>query len=119
MDEDSVVVVMPPWVRYAMAVVLAGLGLLLTAAMPWSVPKAGILLMNLLAVMLSAYLGGFGPGLVTTLISVLGTSWFLLPPLYSLHIAARSDIVFVGIFATAGYLATWFLDWANEPESRL
>ena len=116
-DEDSVVVVSPPWVKYAIAVVLAGLGLLLTAALPWSVPKPGVLLMSLLAVMLSAYLGGFGPGLVTMLICVLGTTYFLLPPLYSLHISARSDIVFLGIFASAGYLAAWFLDWANAPES--
>jgi K+-sensing histidine kinase KdpD len=116
-DRDSVVVVTPPWVKYAVAVVLAGLGLLLTAALPWSVPRPGVLLMNLLAVMLSAYLGGFGPGLVTMIVSVLGTTFFLLPPLYSLHIAARSDIVFLGIFATAAYLAAWFLDWANPPES--
>ncbi len=93
------------------------MALLLTSALPWSVPKPGILLVNLLAVMLSAYVGGFGPGLLTTFITTLGTCYFLLPPLHSLHINARSDIVFLGIFATAAYLAAWFLDWANgEPE---
>lgn len=109
--------VAPPWTRYIIGGILAGLAVLLTIALPWSVPKPGVLLINLLAVMLSAYLGGFGPGLLTMCISVLSTCYFFLPPVHSLHIAARSDIVFLGIFATAAYLATWFLDWANEPDA--
>jgi K+-sensing histidine kinase KdpD len=113
-SEDDVSLA-PPWLKYTLAVVLAGLALLLLAALPWTVPKAGILLINLLAVMISAYMGGFGPGLLTMAISALGTCYFLLPPLYSLHITARSDLIFLGIFATAAYAASWFLDWANAP----
>jgi K+-sensing histidine kinase KdpD len=111
-DEDHLT---PAWLRYAPALILSGLVTLLMVSLPWTVSKPGILLLNLLAVMISAYLGGFGPGVLATALGVLGATYFLLPPLYSLRIHARSDLIFVGIFATAALIAAWFLDWANAP----
>src|SRR3954464_4696028 len=40
---------------------------------------------------LSAYLGGLVPGLLATLLSFLGASYYLLPPLHSLAIADASS----------------------------
>jgi K+-sensing histidine kinase KdpD len=39
----------------------------------------------LLAVLLSAWLGGMGPGLVTALLAVLTIDYFFLPPKYTLR----------------------------------
>jgi K+-sensing histidine kinase KdpD len=103
-----------PWLKYVIALVLSMSVLLGAIALPWDVPKPGFLLLNLLAVMLSTYAGGFGPGLLATAIGGIGATYFLLPPVHSLHITARSDIVVLGIFASAGFLAAWLLDWANE-----
>jgi K+-sensing histidine kinase KdpD len=108
----------PPWAKYAAACLLGGLAIAITSALPWAVPKPGVLLMNLLAVMIAAYLGGFGPGLLATALSALGAIWFLLPPVHSLHIQSRSDVVFLGIFTSAACAATWLLDWSKgAPDS--
>ena len=109
---DEAVHLPAPWLKYVTPLVLSGTIMLIGIALPWSVPKAGFLLLNLLAVMLSAYAGGFGPGLLATAAGVLGATYFLLPPVHSLHITARSDIVVLGIFASAGFLAAWLLDRA-------
>ena len=102
-----------PWLKYVTALVLSGLVLVVVVALPWSVPKLGLLLLNLLAVMLSTYAGGFGPGVLSMAIGALGTMW-LLPPANSFHIGARADLLTLGIFASAGFAAAWVLDWVNE-----
>jgi K+-sensing histidine kinase KdpD len=111
---DEAVRLPAPWLKYLTPVVLTGSVVVIGLALPWNVPKAGFLLLSLLAVMLSAYAGGFGPGLLATGMGMLSALYFLLPPVHSLHVAARSDIVVLGIFASAGFLAAWLLDWVSE-----
>ena len=103
----------PPWRKYATACILSGMMLILTVTLPWTVSKPGMLLLNLLAVMIAAFVGGFGPGLLATALSALGAIYFFLPPLYSLHVQSRSDVVYLGIFTTAACAAAWLLDWAR------
>jgi two-component system, sensor histidine kinase and response regulator len=103
----------PPWTRYAIAFIVSGSVTVGLMALPWTVPKPGFLLLNLLAVMISAFVSGFGPGLLAMAIGLLGSTYFLMPPVHSLHVTARSDIVGLGIFASAAFLAVWFLDWVN------
>lgn len=113
MSEGDDIRLPAPWLRYVTAFILSGAVFLVVVALPWNVPRLGLLLLSLLAVMLSAYAGGFGPGLLATSVGALTMSW-LLPPMNSLHITARSDMVMLGIFASAGFLAAWALDWVNE-----
>jgi PAS domain S-box-containing protein len=55
------------------------------------------------AVILSAWYGGVGPGLVTTGLSVLAASFFLLEPRFRFSFGPE-DLVKLGAFATVGYL---------------
>src|SRR3989442_2300461 len=66
--------------RYGLAAVLTALAILasLLLAPHWN-PRH-LLLPFYPAVMLSAWFGGFGPGLLTTLLSALAMDYFWLPP---------------------------------------
>jgi signal transduction histidine kinase len=62
------------------------------------------LLMFVTAIMVSAWYGGFWPGMTATLLSVLCAAYFFLVPIYSLRIVQTSDIVAVVIFLVIGFL---------------
>jgi PAS domain S-box-containing protein len=51
-----------------------------------------LLLLFVLPIFLSAYVGGLGPGLVATALAALGTSYFLIPPLHSLAMDRPLDV---------------------------
>jgi len=50
-----------------------------------------VLILFVLPIFLSAYVGGLGPGLVATAVAALGTSYLLIPPLGSFAIASSVD----------------------------
>jgi PAS domain S-box-containing protein len=54
------------------------------------------------AVMLSAVIGGVGPGLLATAAAALGTDYFVLPPIGSFGIASLSDAVGLAFFTGMG-----------------
>jgi len=54
------------------------------------------------AVMLSALLGGVGPGLLASLVAALGVDYFLLAPMGSLAVASLADAVSLAFFTGTG-----------------
>ena len=58
------------------------------------------------AIMLSAWLGGFGPGLVTTALSAFSAGYLWLPPLRSLQITNPEDQLGLGVFVFVGVVIT-------------
>jgi hypothetical protein len=54
------------------------------------------------AVMLAAVFGGFGPGLLATVLASLGADYFIIPPQGSLAIASLSDAVGIAFFSGMG-----------------
>ena len=63
-----------------------------------------------LAVFITAWAGGFVPGLVATLISGLVAQYFLIEPLYTLRAASSSDIVGTFLFILTGALTSALCD---------
>lgn len=61
------------------------------------------------AVVVSAYAGGLGPGLLATFVCVAGVSFFLLQPRSSFDIEANSDMATVILFVTASLFICWVL----------
>ncbi len=73
----------------ALAVTGATLGLRMWLA-SWFGDRP-MLLLFVLPIYLSAFVGGLGPGLVATVIAALGTSYFLIPPLHNLAMESSVD----------------------------
>jgi two-component system, cell cycle sensor histidine kinase and response regulator CckA len=56
----------------------------------------------MLPIIVSAYWGGFGPGLLATVLAALSVDFFLIPPLGSLRIREGRDAVQLAIFLVEG-----------------
>ncbi len=70
-------------------------------------------------IMLVALLGGFGPGVFATLLSVLIADYFFLEPAHSLSVGNRHDVVVVGIFTAIGVTISGFCDRFRLRAKRL
>jgi PAS domain S-box-containing protein len=92
--------------RYGLAVLLTGLAVLasLLLAPHWS-PRH-LLLPFYPAVMLSAWFGGFGPGLLTTLLSALAMDYFWLPPTFAFGMREPGDFMGFVLFMGIGLLVS-------------
>jgi PAS domain S-box-containing protein len=83
------------WLHYTLAVSMTAATLLLYEALTFSYHDHPGSIVFLIPVVLSAYFGGLGPGLVSTVLSVLAGDYFLTPPLHSFHIA--QPVHYVGL----------------------
>ncbi|MBW4528636.1 MAG: PAS domain-containing protein [Phormidium tanganyikae FI6-MK23] len=64
------------------------------------------------AIMVSSWVGGLGPGLFTTVLSTFALNYFLLEPRYLFNITSLKTIVQLGTFATAAIL----ISYLNESQ---
>ncbi len=89
------------FVRYAVCIGAVGMAFLLTKTLQKTEPNASLsFVFFFAAVAVSAGAGGFGPGVLATLLSALLCDYFFLPPTYSLYIG-RGDIVTLLLFVLA------------------
>ena len=85
--------------RYGLALALAGLALFLRGVLPFREGTA-IYQLPLAAIVLSAWYGGRGPGLLASLICVTGVSYLFIPPVNSFATApdhVLPFLIFVGL----------------------
>jgi hypothetical protein len=94
-------------VRYAIAVVMVGLGLLLRMPFAGDFGSRVPYVTLSPAVMLAAVLAGFGPGLLATNLAALGAAYWILPPVGHFKSENPSDMIglalfmFMGVFMSA------------------
>ena len=87
---------------YALAVVAPAVTLLLRWPLPAVVTDQIAYTAFLPAVLIAAYLGGLGPGLLATLTSGVAATFFLVEPRYSSAISSGADAVPLGVFVLVG-----------------
>jgi signal transduction histidine kinase len=88
--------------RYLVAAWSVAVAFLLTLLLSPFVPP-GVSPLFLAAVMLSAWRGGLGPGLVATILSAVASAFFFLPPTWSLEINF-DDFLQLGVFTLAAVI---------------
>lgn len=66
----------------------------------------GVLALFVAPVMVSAWYGGLGPGLLTSLLSVLASQYFFFPPIYSFAVDSSDDIAQIVVFFILTLLIT-------------
>jgi PAS domain S-box-containing protein len=95
---------LPPPTRYAIAVIAAVAGISLRLALDplWGVKLP--LIMMFPAIMVSAWFGGFWPGIVTTVLSAIAAEYFWMPPVHSLRMSDPADVVGLLISVVIGGL---------------
>src|ERR1700710_1301724 len=94
-------------VGYAVAMVATLIVLLLRMALSDTLADQARLMPFVLAVVAAAWWGGFGPGIVATILSTLLGIFFIVPPPYSLAITTVADGVNAVLFVFMGLAISW------------
>src|ERR687886_1589703 len=95
----------PVLLRYGVAGLAVGLALVLQLLLvPWfgADPDASPFIAFLAAVIIAAWFGGLGPGLVATTLSALTNNYFFLSPQHSLEIASFGQGLRLTVFSLEG-----------------
>src|SRR5439155_21420719 len=71
------------------------------------------------AVMVAAYLGGFWPGLLATLLSAAAAAYFLIEPRYSFAIANPAHAVALALFVLVGTMLSILSESLHQKVSRI
>lgn len=90
--------------RYGVALLSVTLALIVRLLLHPPLDTDAPLLLFTLSVMVSAWYGGYGPGVFSTLLGAVIGSHLFLEPIYSLRIANTSDRVAVALFVLTGVM---------------
>jgi signal transduction histidine kinase len=96
----------PAVLRYAMAVATVGIALSLAFLLPWGADPSHFTLF-FLAVMLSAWYGGYGAGFIATIFSAFSLDYFFITPVHAIDLDWRAFLrlaVFLIVAAATSYL---------------
>jgi signal transduction histidine kinase len=83
----------PRWLTYTAAVVVTLATLLIYIILIEEFYERPLLILFMLPIVLSAYVGGLGPGLVSTFLSAVCAIYFLIPPIHTLLIGKMANLV--------------------------
>jgi len=116
----------PRWRAYAAALVLTLVALGLQFVLASTLQNRPFLIIFLLPVVVSAYLGGLWPGLFATLLSSVITAWFVVPLVQSFsfstpeHLAHWLFLVLLGVLISVLFsdLAGWRRDTTRRADGR-
>jgi PAS domain S-box-containing protein len=96
----------PPAARYGIAMAAAAIGISLRLALDPLWGNKLPLITSFPAIAVSAWFGGFWPGILTTLLSALAAEYFWIPPVRSFAVSDWGDILGLAVFvATGGFIS--------------
>lgn len=106
------------WLAYGLAVAVTTVTLLMRLAIGFKSGDAPMLILFLIPITLSAYVGGLGPGLVATAVAALETNYFLLPPLNGFSLLAGFQSVQWVILLVTGVLISVLNEALHQARRR-
>ncbi|TAL10752.1 MAG: DUF4118 domain-containing protein [Nitrospirae bacterium] len=103
-----------PFLSYGIASVLPILAILLVSQF-----GLNTFLLSAIAVVISAWHGGLWPGLLSSVLSVLGMAYFILPPDDSFAVEALEDVLKLGFFILLSILTSSIIEARYKAEDAL
>lgn len=104
--------------RYGLAVASVSLALLLTMVLP-PLSEHGVFMLFLVAVVVGALYGGWGPALFSIVLSLLALDYFFVPPLHAFTVVPLKNLAGLTIFALAALLVATLSVAHRRTESTL
>jgi PAS domain S-box-containing protein len=96
----------PAWMAYAFAIIVTAAALWVRLIMDIDLGDKQLLSLFLIPIILSAYVGGLGPGLVSTAIAAVGLGYLFIPPKFSFSIGSGTDFVKWTVLIISGTLVS-------------
>jgi PAS domain S-box-containing protein len=107
-----------PWTRYGLALAATEIASLLYFFAGPDYADSDIRYFGfLLAVVVSALLGGLGPGLLATGFATLGSAYLFLPPIFSIQVASEGGLARLILFAGEGVLVSFIGGMIREAKT--
>ncbi|HYA28851.1 MAG TPA: ATP-binding protein [Acidobacteriota bacterium] len=103
--------------RYATPILTVGVASLLASLLPWRVDPSHFTL-YFLAVMVSAWYGGIGAGLLSTVLAALALDYFFISPIYSIEMDAHA-LVRLCVFLSVSIITNILTDARRRAEADL
>jgi chemotaxis family two-component system sensor kinase Cph1 len=91
--------------HYLVALALALVTLMISVKL-WDFIEKGTFMIFVLGVVLSAWYGGLGPGVVSTLAIIIGADYLLMEPKYQFITTSSNTLIF-GLFVVVGGIISW------------
>ena len=107
------------WKSYLLAVVLTTATLWIRLALAHFAGDVPILILFVIPIIVSAYVGGLGPGLLSTVLAALETAYYLLPPLHSFAITKGANLLPWMILAGNGTLISVLMESLHRARAEL
>jgi PAS domain S-box-containing protein len=104
---------------YALAVGATGATLAVRLGEPAWFGDQPVLILFVLPIFLSAYVGGLGPGLVATVMAALSTDYYLIPPTHTLAFVRGVDLAQWLMLVVVGVLISVAMELLRAKEERL
>jgi len=104
--------------RYAFAVAVSVVCLGFTLLL-YQVTDKTVFQLSVVAVVLSAWYGGLGPGLVSAVMSSIGTAFFVLDPKFSLAVAGLADGLQLAVFVLVSVVMSVLSETRHRAEVAL
>ncbi|MDO9227177.1 MAG: PAS domain S-box protein [Pseudomonadota bacterium] len=108
----------PRWSVYAFAALITLAMLLLRMTLAPSFGERPLLILLMLPIVLSALLGGMGPGLLATAIAAIASAWAFLPATL-LGIDTRHDLLQWSILIVNGVLVSALAGWLHRAREQV
>jgi len=107
------------WFAYGFAIAMTGFTLLVRLWLaPWIGGNRPLLVLFFIPILVSAYVGGLGPGLVATAITAVTADYFLIPHTHSFSFASPMDFLQWLILVASGILASVLNDALHRARLR-
>jgi PAS domain S-box-containing protein len=107
-----------PAVRYGAAVTASCIALLVRKLLPLQA-GVGLYPLGFAAVLVSAWYGGRGPGLVALAVFALGIDYFFVPPVHTFTLSSKEDTVALLLFVVIAALVAYFTAARRTAEEAL
>jgi len=101
--------------RYGLAVLTVAVALVITKSLE---RYTDITPLFYAAIVVSAWFGGMGPGLIAVVLAALSIDYYLVPPLYTLGLGPK-PISFLVVFGVLAVLTSWMSTKRREAEEGL
>jgi light-regulated signal transduction histidine kinase (bacteriophytochrome) len=104
--------------RYAFSIAVTTAGFLLTMALN-ALTERSMFQLAVAAVVISAWFGGLGPGLLSAACSTVATAYYLLEPVYSFYVRSLADISQLVVFILVAVLMSGLSEARHQAEQKL
>jgi len=109
----------PQWLGIAIGVIGTAAMLLVVEGLGPDVATKTPVVMFLIPIVVSAYVGGLGPGLLSTALAVLTTEYFLLPPVHTWQVTSPTDVAKLIALAAVGGFVSFAMESSRRSELKL